>query len=167
MNRLFIFQILFFIFLSNQCIPPKENHQNPFPNTVFYQIYTRAFYDSNGDGLGDLNGITQKLDYIKDLGAGALWIMPIFKANTPHKYFATDFMKVDPEYGTNEDLKNLIQEAHKRGIKVLIDFSINHANPDNAWFMESVEKGESINTTFSSTERLHINLSFLQKTDKT
>lgn len=143
MNRVFIFQILFFIFLNTQCIPPKENPKNPFPNTVFYQIYTRAFYDSNGDGLGDLNGITQKLDYIKDLGAGALWIMPIFRANTAHKYFATDFMMVDPEYGTNEDLKNLIKEAHKRGIKVLIDFSINHANPDNAWFIESVEKGES------------------------
>ena len=93
--------------------------------------------------------------------------MPIFKDNIPHKYFATDFMTVDPEYGTNEDLKNLIQEAHKRGIKVLIDFSINHANPDNIWFMESVERGKSNNTTFSSTERQLINFSFLQKTDKT
>jgi len=125
------------------CTGQHGTGQSPFPNTVFYQIYTRAFYDSNGDGLGDFNGITEKLDYIEDLGAGALWIMPMFKSNTPHKYFSTDHMLVDPEYGTNDDLKNLVVEAHKRNIKVLIDFSINHVNTDNAWFLDALEQGKN------------------------
>ena len=116
--------------------------QSRFPNTIFYQIYTRGYYDSDGDGLGDFNGITQKLDYIEDLGIGALWIMPMFKSNTPHKYFSTDHMHVDPEYGTNEDLKNLVDEAHNRNIKVLIDFSINHVNSDNAWFQHALKYGK-------------------------
>ncbi|MDX1286328.1 MAG: alpha-amylase family glycosyl hydrolase, partial [Draconibacterium sp.] len=128
---------LFYLFFTF-----SAQSQSPFPNTIFYQIYTRGFYDSNGDGLGDFNGITQKLDYIEDLGVGALWIMPLFKSNTPHKYFSTDHMLVDPEYGTNNDLKKLVDEANKRNIKVLIDFSINHVNNDNAWFLDAVEKGK-------------------------
>ena len=129
--------ILLFAFL----VFPDLAAQTPFPNTIFYQIYTRAFYDSDGDGLGDFNGITEKLDYIEDLGAGALWIMPMFKSNTPHKYFSTDHMLVDPEYGSNEDLKNLVNEAHRRNIKVLIDFSINHVNTDSPWFLHALESG--------------------------
>lgn len=139
MNRCFV--LLAIIITLTGCAQPASDHTlstNPFPETVFYQIYTRAFCDSDGDGIGDLNGITSKLDYLQDLGIGALWIMPLFEAPTVHKYFAADFMKVDPEYGTEEDLKRLVQETHKRNIKVLIDFSINHSSYYHPWFQQSI-----------------------------
>lgn len=111
-----------------------EIHNVQENKSVFYQIYIRAFYDSDGDGIGDIQGVIQKLDYLEDLGVGGLWLMPLFRAPTNHKYFSNDFWRVDPEYGSNDDLKELVQEAHKRDIQVLIDFMVNHTSNEHPWF---------------------------------
>lgn len=112
-------------------------------NAVFYQIYIRAFYDSDGDGIGDLRGVIQKLDYLEDLGIGGLWLMPLFRAPTDHKYFASDFFLVDPEYGTNDDLRQLVEAAHERGIAVIIDFMVNHTSRCHPWFHASTRAFEA------------------------
>jgi Glycosidases len=107
-------------------------------NAVFYQIYPQSFYDSNGDGIGDLNGIIQKLDYVKSLGVNAIWLNPFF--DSPFNdagYDIRDYYKVAPRYGTNEDAKRLFAEAHKRGLKVIFDYVITYTAIDHPWFIES------------------------------
>jgi len=104
---------------------------------VTYEIFVQSFQDSNGDGIGDFNGVTQKLDYVKELGANAIWFMPIMPSPTYHKYDVTDYKAVHPDYGTMEDFKNLLAEAHKRDIKIVIDMIINHTSNEHPWFLES------------------------------
>jgi alpha-amylase len=104
------------------------------PSGVYYEIFVRAFYDSNGDGIGDLNGITQKLDYIKSLGVSGIWLMPINPSPSYHGYDITDYEGINPQYGTMQDFKKLVDEAHKRGIKVVIDMVINHSSNQHPWF---------------------------------
>ena len=87
-----------------------EKYRN-FKNWVIYQIYPRSFFDTNGDGIGDLNGICEKLDYLKELGVNILYFCPIFKAFSNHKYDTGDYSMIDPDFGTEEDLKNLIKKA--------------------------------------------------------
>ncbi|WP_408071475.1 alpha-amylase family glycosyl hydrolase [Butyrivibrio sp. JL13D10] len=111
-----------------------------------YEIFVRSFYDSNGDGIGDLQGVIDKLDYINDgnpqtdddLGCTQIWLMPICPSPTYHKYDVTDYCDVDPEYGTVEDYKKLIEEAHKRGIRVINDTVMNHSSSQHPWFKEAV-----------------------------
>lgn len=115
------------------------------PGTVYYEVFVRSFYDSNGDGIGDLNGLTEKLDYLNDgdpsttddLGVGGIWLMPILESPSYHGYDVTDYDRVNPEYGTEEDLRRLIEEAHKRGIKVIMDLVVNHTGKDHPWFKDS------------------------------
>jgi alpha-amylase len=104
---------------------------------VTYEIFVQSFYDSNGDGIGDFNGVTQKLDYVKELGANAIWLMPIMPSPTYHKYDVTDYKAVHPDYGTMDDFKRLLAEAHKRDIKVVIDLIINHTSSEHPWFLEA------------------------------
>ena len=107
-------------------------------DTVFYEIYPQSFYDTNGDGIGDLKGITEKLDYIKSLGCNALWINPCF--DSPFKdagYDVRDYKKVAPRYGTNEDLYHLFEEAHRKGIRVLLDLVPGHTSEEHPWFLQS------------------------------
>ncbi|MDP2041621.1 MAG: alpha-amylase family glycosyl hydrolase [Algoriphagus sp.] len=104
---------------------------------VTYEIFVQSFYDSNGDSIGDFNGVTQKLDYVKELGANAIWFMPIMPSPTYHKYDVTDYKAVHPDYGTMEDFKNLLDEAHKRDIKIVVDLIINHTGSDHPWFLEA------------------------------
>ena len=99
-----------------------------------YEVFVRSFYDSNGDGTGDLNGLTQKLDYIKGLGASCIWLMPIMVSPSYHGYDVVDYYKVEPAYGTNDDFKRLVAAAHARGIAVLIDMVLNHTSNENPWF---------------------------------
>lgn len=107
------------------------------PPRVCYEIFVRSFADSNGDGLGDINGITAKLDYLKGLGVDALWLTPVSKSPSYHKYDVVDYKSIDPEYGTIDDYKRLITEAHKRGILIFKDFVINHSSSEHAWFLAS------------------------------
>ena len=114
-------------------------------DAVFYEIFVRSFYDSNGDGIGDLNGLIQKLDYLNDgnpntntdLGVTALWLMPIYPSPSYHGYDVTDYYLVNPQYGTLGDFKRLLREAHKRGIRVVIDFVMNHTSSEHPWFKQA------------------------------
>ena len=107
-------------------------------DAVFYEIYPQSFYDSNGDGIGDINGITGKLDYIRSLGCNAVWINPCF--DSPFRdagYDVRDYKKVAPRYGTNDDLKRCFREAHRRGMHVLLDLVPGHTSDQHPWFRES------------------------------
>lgn len=123
---------------------PQGTDGYPWWNdTVFYEIFVRSFYDSNGDGIGDLNGIIAKLDYLNDgnpqttsdLGVTGIWLMPIHPSPSYHGYDVTDYLAINPEYGTMEDFKNLVNEAHKRGIRVIIDLVLNHTSREHPWFI--------------------------------
>lgn len=114
-------------------------------DTVFYQVFVRSFYDSDGDGVGDLQGLIEKLDYLNDgdpattddLGVTGLWLMPIMESPSYHGYDVVDYYTVDQEYGTNEDFERLVEEAHKRGMRVIVDMMFNHSSNQNPWFVES------------------------------
>ena len=111
---------------------------------VGYQIYPRSFYDSNNDGIGDLNGITAKLDYLKELGITLIWVCPIFKSPMDDNgYDISDYYDINPEFGTKEDLERLIKEAEKRGIKIILDLVINHTSDEHEWFLEALKNPES------------------------
>ena len=115
---------------------------------TFYEIFPYSFYDSNGDGIGDLNGIIHQLDYLNDgdtsttddLGIEGIWLMPIMQSPSYHKYDVQDYMTVDKDYGTNDDMKKLVEEAHKRHINVIIDFVINHSSRQHEWFQKAKEE---------------------------
>jgi len=113
------------------------------PGKVYYEIFVRSFYDTNGDGIGDLNGVTAKLDYLKELGIGGIWLMPINASPSYHGYDTTDYYAVNPEYGTLDDLKKLIEEAHKRDIKVIMDLVVNHTSKEHPWFKEALADEKS------------------------
>ena len=104
---------------------------------IYYEIFVRAFADSDGNGIGDFNGVTSKLDYLKDLGVTGIWLMPINKTNSYHGYDVVDYYAVNELYGTEEDFKRLLDEAHKRGIKVIMDLVINHTSIMNPWFLQA------------------------------
>lgn len=109
------------------------------PPRIFYEIFVRSFCDSNGDNIGDLNGITSKLDYLQDLGIEAIWLTPIQPSPSYHKYDVVDYYGIDPEYGTLDDFKSLLSEAHTRGISVIMDLVINHTSANHPWFQESIK----------------------------
>jgi glycosidase len=97
----------------------------------------RSFCDSNNDGIGDLNGITSKLDYLEDLGIEAIWLTPFFKSPTYHKYDVINYREIDSEYGTMADFERLVSEAHQRNIKIIVDLVINHTSTQHRWFREA------------------------------
>ena len=114
-----------------------EGHQW-WQNAVFYELYPRSFADSNNDGVGDLNGITSKLDYLKDLGVDAIWISPCFPSpQVDFGYDVSDYENIDPMYGTLADFDNLASEANKRGIHIILDFVVNHTSDQHKWFLDS------------------------------
>jgi glycosidase len=120
-------------------------------NGVCYEVFVRSFYDSDGDGIGDLRGLTARLDYINDgsphsthsLGANCIWLMPIDKSMSYHGYDVVDYYHVDPGYGTDDDFRNLVAEAHKRGIHVIVDFVPNHTGSQNPWFQSALRDPNS------------------------
>lgn len=105
---------------------------------VYYEIFVRSFADSDGDGIGDLNGVTKKLDYLKELGIDGIWLMPINASPSYHGYDVTDYNSINPDYGTKEDFETLLKEAHKRNIKVVMDFVINHTSSEHPWFQSAI-----------------------------
>ena len=113
-------------------------------NAVFYEIYPQSFKDTNGDGIGDFKGITEKLDYIKELGCNAVWLNPCFESPFGDAgYDVSDYYKAAPRYGTNEDLKQLFDECHKRGMHILLDLVPGHTSVEHKWFKESMKAGKN------------------------
>ena len=111
---------------------------------VIYQIYPRSFMDSNGDGVGDLRGIISRLDYLKYLGIDVIWMSPVYKSpNDDNGYDISDYRAIMDEFGTMDDFDELLAEAHKREIKVVMDLVVNHTSDEHKWFMESRQSKES------------------------
>lgn len=107
-------------------------------SSVVYQIYPRSFKDSNGDGIGDINGIREKLDYLKELGIDVIWLSPVYKSpNDDNGYDISDYCDIMDEFGTMEDMDNLLKEANERGIKILMDLVVNHTSDEHKWFIEA------------------------------
>ena len=107
-------------------------------SSVVYQIYPRSFMDSNGDGIGDLNGIISRLDYLKELGIDAIWLSPVFKSpNDDNGYDISDYKDIMDEFGTMKDMENLLAESNKRGIKIVMDLVPNHTSDEHMWFVEA------------------------------
>ncbi len=132
------------------CVPVKDKiyqgkeqpaFETPewFKSAIFYEIFVRSFKDSNGDGIGDFKGLTSKLDYLnskskKSLGISAIWLMPINPSPSYHGYDVTDYKQINPQYGSMADFEIFLKEAHKRGIKVIMDLVINHSSSQHPWF---------------------------------
>lgn len=110
---------------------------------ISYQLLVYSFADSDGDGYGDLNGITQKLDYINQLGINAIWLSPIHPSMSYHGYDVTDYTKVNPKFGTESDFDRLVTEAHSRDIKIYLDYVMNHTGTDHPWFTAACSSSES------------------------
>jgi alpha-glucosidase len=118
--------------------PASREHHPWWRHAVFYEIYPRSFFDSNGDGIGDLNGINSRLDYLRWLGVDAVWLTPIFPSpQVDFGYDVSDYEDVNPEYGTLADMDRLVGEAKKRNIRVILDFVMNHTSNQHSWFRES------------------------------
>jgi len=110
-----------------------------FKNSVVYQIYTKSFKDSNGDGIGDIRGVTEKLDYIKSLGVDYIWMTPFFKSPlNDNGYDVADYLSIDPLFGTMEDVEELISEAAKRDIGLMFDMVFNHTSTEHEWFKKAL-----------------------------
>ena len=124
----------------------RSNGATPNPwwaNAVVYQIYPRSFQDTNGDGIGDLKGITSRLDYLADLGVDVLWLSPVYRSpQDDNGYDISDYQDIDPLFGTLEDMDELLAEAHKRGLKIVMDLVVNHTSDEHAWFQASRDKND-------------------------
>ena len=132
-------------------------------DTVFYEVFVRSFYDSDGDGVGDFNGLTAKLDYLNDgdpqtdadLGVTGLWLMPIHPAMSYHGYNVTDYYQINSQYGTLDDFKRFLAEAHQRGIRVLIDWVPNHTSNAHPWFLAALDPQSEYHDCYIWSDEQH------------
>ena len=135
--------LLLTLSISLSAAPPATPKPQPstdpwWKHAVVYEIYPRSFQDSNGDGIGDLNGITSRLDYLHDLGIDAIWVTPFYPSpQIDFGYDIADYTAVDPQFGTMADFDRLVSEAKKRNIRVIVDYVANHTSDQNLWFKES------------------------------
>lgn len=141
MKSIIICAINFTLLISiNVRLAAQNNTKaSDWPRAITYEIFVQSFADSDHDGIGDFKGMTSKLDYLQDLGIEAIWLMPIHPSSTYHKYNVDDYYDVHPDYGTIQDFKHFVEEAHKRGIHVIIDLVINHSGRENLWFKEALK----------------------------
>ena len=129
---------------KNTKISNQDSNIYRWPDgAIVYQIYPRSFYDSNNDGIGDIPGITMKLDYLKDLGVNAIWLSPFYPSPmADFGYDVADYCGVDPIFGNLEDFDKMVKEAHSRDIKVIIDLVPNHSSDEHEWFRQSRQSQE-------------------------
>lgn len=120
-------------YISTLGSSPDDNYR------VWYEVFLYAFCDSNGDGIGDINGLRSKLDYLQELGVTGIWLMPIHPSTSYHKYNVSDYYAIDPDYGTMDDFEALLAECEERGIRVIIDLVVNHSGSDHEWFQTACE----------------------------
>jgi alpha-glucosidase len=131
--------LIFALTFSSVLSAIAQSHEPWYHSTTIYQIYPRSYYDSDGDGIGDLPGIIQKLDYIKSLGYETVWLSPFYKGpQADFGYDISDYEDIAPEYGTLADAQKLIDETHKRGMKIVFDMVMNHTSDQHPWFKESM-----------------------------
>lgn len=136
---------------STPIASPIAGSPDWWDDAVCYEVFVRSFFDSDGDGIGDLNGLTAKLDYLndgdagttEDLGVTCLWLMPVFESPSYHGYDVTDYEAIEPDYGTMEDFTAFLAEAHRRGLRVLLDLPLNHTGSGHPWFVEALQDPES------------------------
>ena len=141
-NQIISLSILLLVLGLSSKAQEKQN-VSKWPRGITYEIFVQSFADSNGDGIGDINGMTSKLDYLQNLGVEGIWLMPINPSPSYHKYDVADYYNVHPDYGTLDDFKNFVKEAHKRNIKVIIDMVLNHCGRTNRWFQEALKDPNS------------------------
>jgi glycosidase len=120
--------------IAPACAAPAATAAAQTPSDVYYEIFVRSWVDTNGDGIGDLNGVTARLDYLKSLGVSGIWLMPINPSPSYHGYDITDYEAINPQYGSMADFERLLAAAHQRGIKVIMDLVINHTSNQHPWF---------------------------------
>lgn len=132
---------LLFLILVAACDTGNNSDVVKWPYGVKYEVFVMSFADGDGDGKGDFKGLTSKLDYFKALGVNGLWLMPIMPSDTYHKYHVIDYKNIDPDYGTLDDFKKFVAEAHQRDIRIITDFVINHTGNMHPWFLEA-QKGK-------------------------
>ena len=151
MKKLNLHQLLLIpaLYLATGCSTPAKLDSPPeakaskWPRGVTYEIFVQSFCDSDNDGIGDIKGMTSKLDYLADLGIEGIWLMPMSPSPSYHKYDVTDYYGIHPDYGTMEDFKTFVNEAHKRNIKVVTDLVLNHSGSDHPWFKEASKSERS------------------------
>src|SRR3989338_3708236 len=115
-----------------------DNESTWYKDAIIYELHVKTFFDSNQNGYGDFPGLTQKLDYLQELGINCIWLLPFYK--TPMKddgYDISDYREISPEYGTMDDFKHFVKEAHRRDIRVLIELVLNHPSDQHPWFLEA------------------------------
>ena len=121
-----------------------NNEKKWWQNAVVYQIYPKSFQDSNGDGVGDIKGIIRRLDYLADLGIDAVWISPMYcSPQNDNGYDISDYQDIDPMFGTLADMDELIAEAGKRKIRIIMDLVLNHTSDEHRWFQEAKKSREN------------------------
>ena len=142
MNKLLTYLLIFFILYENI----RGNFADPnqvdwWESASLYQIYPRSFKDSNGDGVGDIEGIAERLEYLKEIGITATWLSPVFESPmSDFGYDISNFTRIDPAFGTLEDFDKMISKAKKLGIKIILDFVPNHSSDECDWFKKSVNR---------------------------
>ncbi len=140
--RVFLFVLLITLVTAcNGTALPATAQPEPDPDwwrdAIFYEVFVRSYQDSNADGIGDIEGLISRLDYLADLGVNALWLMPVMVSPSYHGYDVVEYYTVDADYGNNADFKRLIEEAHRRDMKVIIDLVLNHTGKGHKWFLDA------------------------------
>lgn len=138
-NRFLSLLLVISLLLSGAAYAQNTKNVSKWPRAVTYEIFVQSFADSDGDGIGDIKGMTSRLDYLSDLGVEGIWLMPMNPSPSYHKYDVTDYYDIHPDYGTLEDFKTFVKEAHNRNIRVVMDMVLNHSSSQNLWFKEAVK----------------------------
>jgi alpha-amylase len=146
MNK--IISVAFLILIISSCSNEQTAPANQPKGEIIYHVFQRSFYDGNGDGQGDLVGLKSKLDYLQDLGVTSILLLPLYDADCYHNYFASDFEKIDPEFGTMKDYVELVKEVHRRGMKIYLDMETQYVSEKHLWWREAVGNPKSVYSNY-------------------